>query len=311
MCHTHIPILRPLFVRMKKRLIVIAVIVVCSVLRMEAASKKALLIGISEYPTYSNIPQSSWTSIHGINDISLISPVLQSQGFSVRKLLDKHATATNIRKALTQLSKDAQQGDLVYIHFSCHGQAFEDLSGDETDGWDEAVVPYDARISYIKGVYEGANHILDDELEIFFTSIRRKIGTQGFLYVVLDACHMGGASRGEETEEYEVYVRGTDSGFTLNNKRYVPKIDKRGNMQVTSKPLCGGICIIEACRAYQTNAEIKQNGKFYGPLSYYITQTLKTEPLNNNTDWTVLVRKAMNTDIRLVKQNMVIEQTNK
>jgi hypothetical protein len=29
-------------------------------------------------------------------------------------------------------------GDIIYLHFSCHGQPFEDMNGDEADGWDES-----------------------------------------------------------------------------------------------------------------------------------------------------------------------------
>ena len=51
-------------------------------------------------------------------------------------------------------------GDIVYLHFSTHGQPFEDLSGDEDDGWDESIVPVDAPIEYSKGKYEGENHLI-------------------------------------------------------------------------------------------------------------------------------------------------------
>ena len=68
-----------------------------------------------------------------------------------------------------------------------------------------------------------------------------------------------------------------------------------------------GICILEACRAYQTNAEIKQNGKYYGPLSYYINQYLTDKDLTSNNSWVASVRALMNKDKRLIKQNMVIE----
>ena len=62
---------------------------------------------------------------------------------------------------------------------------------DEEDSWDEAVVAYDAQITYQSGVYEGENHILDDELCKYFTEIRRKIGEDGLLCVLIDACHSG------------------------------------------------------------------------------------------------------------------------
>lgn len=274
----------------------------------EAAEKRALLIGISDYPTVKGHPELEWSDIHGANDVATLAPTLKKQGFKTTTLTDSKATAANIRKAFRQLEASAAAGDLIYIHFSGHGQAVEDKNGDEADGWDEAIIPYDARIKYAKGIYEGENHILDDELESYFTAIRNKIGRNGYLYIVLDACHMGGASRGDEEEEDELFVRGTDKGFSPSGKRYIPKIDRRGNMRVSSSGSDqSGICILEACRAYQTNAEIKQNGRYYGPLTYYINQYLTDKALTSNISWVESIRILMNKDKRLIKQNMVIE----
>lgn len=288
--------------------ILITILVAIVSFNADAVEKRALLIGISDYPSVKGHPDLEWSDIHGANDVAEITPTLERQGFKMTLLTNSKATAANIRKAFQQLESSVKAGDLVYIHFSGHGQAVEDKNGDEADGWDEAIIPYDARMKFMKGVYEGENHILDDELETYFTTIRNKLGKTGYLYVVLDACHMGGASRGDEEEEEEVFIRGTDKGFSPSGKRYIPKIDRRGNMKVNSASgNQSGICILEACRAYQTNAEIKQNGKYYGPLTYYINQYLAGKSLTSNNSWVESVRVLMNKDKRLIKQNMVIE----
>lgn len=297
-----------LFYQRFAQFLLIAVFTVIFPFCVYAVEKRALLIGISGYQKVKGYPELEWSDIHGANDVAAISPTLKKKGFKTTTLINSKATAANIRKALSQLEASARSGDIIYIHFSGHGQAVEDTSGDEADGWDEAIIPYDARIKYLRGVYEGANHILDDELEIYFNSIRKKIGKKGFLYVVLDACHMGGASRGDEEEEDEVFVRGTDRGFSPTGKKYIPKIDRKGNMKVAVKGTgMSGICILEACRAYQTNVEIKQDGKYYGPLTYYINQCLGNNDLTLNISWVEKVRTLMNKDKRLIKQNMVIE----
>ncbi len=269
------------------------------------AKKRALLIGISDYPTVS-VADGSWAAIHGANDINLLSSTLKKQDFSVGELLNSKATASNIRQALKDLTKQAMKGDLVYIHFSGHGQPFEDKSGDEKDGWDESIIPYDAQRIYHKK-YKGKNHIIDDELEVHINNIRKKVGSSGFVYVILDACHMGGASRDESESESERYTRGTDRGFSPHAKKYIPKIDRSGHFKVKSSPNMSGICYMEACRSYQSNTEIKEAGKFYGPLSYYINKSLRTAPLSSNTSWTNNVVKEMGQDKRLIKQNPVIE----
>ena len=67
------------------------------------------------------------------------------------------------------------------------------------------------------------------------------------------------------------------------------------------------ICVLEACRAYQVNSEIKENGVYYGALSYYINEVIQNQPITKDTTWTNEVSQKMNNDTRLVRQNIVIE----
>lgn len=289
--------------------IILIFLILVGVCNAHADRKHALLIGISDYPRH-KYAELTWNQIHGSNDVDLIKKTLKQQGFAITTLTDASATAVRIRSAFRSLIDRCGVGDIIYIHFSGHGQAYEDLSGDEDDGWDEAIVPFDACLQYKKGFYDGSNHILDDELEGYISSIRKKVGQHGFVYFILDACHMGGASRGDESEEDELFIRGTDQGFTPNGKKYIPKIDRRGNMKIQSRTGMGDVCILEACRAYQTNAEIKQGGQYYGPLTYYIYQTLQNVRLSSDTGWVETVRSLMGKDRRLIKQNMVTEKSN-
>lgn len=190
--------------------ILMALIGVCAA---HASEKRALLIGISDYAQH-EAKELRWAPIHGANDISLIEGTLRRQGFTITALADSEATAANVRKAFARLVAECRAGDMVYVHFSGHGQAYEDLSGDEDDGWDEALVPYDALRGYRRGVYEGEKHIVDDELGAVFDALRTKVGPKGYVYAVLDACHSGGAARGDEMQDDELFVRGTDHGFT-------------------------------------------------------------------------------------------------
>lgn len=267
----------------KKLLVLIAALISISV---SAQTKRALVIGISDYPKSG---EDSWGAIHGANDAELIVPILQKQGFKTTKICNEAATAGKIRKALNALVKSCSIGDIVYLHFSCHGQPFEDLNGDEEYGWDTSVIPYDAQMSFKKGKYEGQNHIVDDELHTNFQKIRKKIGKSGFVCVVVDACYAGGSSRGEdETEdgEEDVFVRGTNKVFSFSdNKKFRPRIDTKSSFQIPRESSLADITILEACRHYQTNHEIKQSGNYFGPLSYYISQVLKNKKLTKSLDW--------------------------
>lgn len=269
-----------------------------------AQTKRAFLVGLSDYPQIEGQP---WNPIHGANDVSIISKTLKSQSFRISALTNKSATAIRIRKELKSFSSKCNTGDIIYLHFSCHGQPYEDLDGDEEDGWDETLIPYDARKFYLKGKYEGVNHITDDELNGYLKTIRKNVGPSGFVYVVIDACHAGSSYRGEE--EDSIIIRGTNVGFSPTNKQFTPRIDKRGKIKIEKGEYLANICILEACRSYQVNTEIKVDGKYYGPLSFYVNKTLQNTKLTNNPSWTNKVVSLLNQDIRLVRQNVVIESS--
>ncbi len=272
-----------------------------------AQQKHALLIGISDYPQYKD-SDASWSRIHGANDVQLLSPILSKQGFKVSVLTNKSATHSAIEKSLKKLSQSIHSGDIVYIQLSGHGQAVEDENEDEVDGWDESFIPYDAKRCYKENVYRGENHLLDDELNNHLNAIRKKVGENGIVYVVIDACHAGSSYRGDEIED-SVYIRGTDIGFSKSGKPYAPRIDKRGNIQIYTENGMAPIVMLEACRSYEVNTEVKQNGQYYGPMSYYISRQLLTTPLAFDTKWIEEVRKGMDKDTRLVRQNMVTESS--
>ena len=114
-----------------------------------AQRKRAFLVGISHYDTA--LTGYQWNNINGVEDVNLLSPVLKNQGFTTTVLLDEQATFDNIVNQLTQFTNKTKKGDVVYLHFSTHGQPIEDLNGDEEDGWDESIVSIDAYKIYKKG----------------------------------------------------------------------------------------------------------------------------------------------------------------
>ena len=275
----------------------------------QGQTKRALLIGISEYTTHTKPSDDIWANIHGANDVELLSQTLNKQDFKIKKLTNKAATAHQIRKEFARFITSCRPGDIVYLHFSCHGQPVEDLNGDEEDGWDEAIIPVDAQKVYQKGKYTGENHIIDDELNEYLRSIRTKVGDKGFVYVVIDACHAGFSYRGDE-EGDGIIVRGTNRGFTMSKKLYAPPINdlsKRSKIIIEKSNSMADICIIEACRSYEMNREILENGRYYGSLSFYVNQSLQTTKLGKNKTWMEHIPKMMKQDMRLHGQNPVME----
>lgn len=272
-------------------------------LNLYSQEKYAFLVGISDYGNEKEAPYK-WTNINGTNDVRLLKPLLEKQGFRTITLMDSKATYSAIIKEMNKLTLKCKKGDYVYIHFSCHGQPFEDQNGDEEDGWDESIVPVDAGMIYEKGVYEGEKHIIDDDLQVMMNKIRSKVGKTGVIYVVLDACHAGTSFRGDDEE----VVRGTNYGFSVEGKRYRPtRIEKTNHYQMKSIPGYAPIIYLEACRPYQKNVEIVEQGVNYGGLSYYISKILSTHTLDRDYKWIYKVDSLMKNDIRLSNQNMVIE----
>ena len=246
-----------------KKLLFFIFIILVSPCLVKGQTKHALLVGVSDYPQEG---EGAWSPIHGANDVDLLIPTLKEQGFKVTKLCNAAAKADKIRKQLNALASSCCEGNVVYLHFSTHGQPVEDFDMDEPDGWDEAIIPYDAKMTYQPGEYEGANHITDDELHGYIQDFREAIGNNGFLCVVIDACHAGSSFRGDE-EEDEVYLRGTKRGFTPNDKDYRPRINAQSNFAIPTDSALANVIILEACRSYQSNYEVKQVGGYYGSLS--------------------------------------------
>lgn len=267
-----------------------------------AQRKRAFMVGVSHYDTALTAYQ--WNNINGVEDINLLSPILKKQGCDLTTLLDEEATYENITRQLTSFTNKTKKGDIVYLHFSTHGQPVEDLNGDEEDGWDEAIVPIDAYKLYRKGVYEGNKHLTDDQLNKYVKKLREKIGPNGFLYVVIDACHAGTSSRANDET-----VRGTKVGFTYNNKVFKTSPQKKSHYKIGTSPKMSNVMFLEACYPDQVNTEIKVGGKRYGPLSYNIAQALSAKPLSVNAEEFMnnLKSSIMNGGHWPNNQNMVIE----
>ena len=267
-----------------------------------AQRKRAFMVGISHYDTA--LTGYQWNNINGVEDINLLSPILKKQGCDLTTLLDEEATYENITRQLTTFTNKTKKGDIVYLHFSTHGQPVEDLNGDEDDGWDEAIVPIDAYKLYKKGVYEGNKHLTDDQLNKYVKKLREKIGPKGFLYVVIDACHAGTSSRANDET-----VRGTKVGFTYNNKVFKPSPQKKSHYKVETSPKMSNVMFLEACRPDQVNTEIKVGDKRYGPLSYNIALTLSAEALSVDAEECIKSLKTtiMNGGYWPNNQNMVFE----
>ena len=236
--------------------------------QLAEARKRALTVFIGDYPE-----NSGWSNIHSLNDKTIILNSLETIGFQANDIIcleNSAATRNAIDDAFERLILACRPGDIVYIHFSCHGQLITDVNGDEAlryvrDRYDESLVPYDAAVEYGKNGYDGAKHLVDDAVNEYLCGIEDKVGRKGSVLVVFDACHSGDARR-EYADDVDVeYVRGFAQPFELPSTGKLLEETPREAKCVT----------ISACRDFESNYECKVGGVMYGRLSYAVSKALR------------------------------------
>ena len=219
-------------------------------------TKRALVIGLGEQL------DPSWGKINGDKDVLYILDMLNKAGYTnISTIINSQATKEGIVSAFNKLVKESKTGDIIYIHFSGHGQRVTDVDGDEDDGLDESWIPYDAYQKYCRKDH-GEKHLIDDEVNLLLTNIYYKVGRKGKILVVVDACHSGDSALGvEET------VRGVSSLFEIPSKR-ISHASKQKEHWLT---LC-------ACRNFQFNQELKNPQ--VGILSYALYKMVGNGTIN-------------------------------
>ena len=204
---------------------------------MVAQTKRALVIGVGVQK------DTNWGKINADKDIPYILQMLQNAGYvDVRTLVNEQATKAGIVEEFKNLATKCMDGDVIYIHFSGHGQLITDIDGDEDDGWDESWIAYDSYKSYCIND-KGEKHLTDDEINTLVTVIKRNIGTNGKILIVVDACHSGDSSRSNMLSET---IRGVSERFEIPHFG-LKRNKKRREQWIT----------LSACKDYQLNQEMR------------------------------------------------------
>lgn len=224
----------------------LTLLMLVSVLGSHAQTKHALVIGIGKYPV-----GSGWQRINGDRDADSVVNMLKGTDFKdIQCLKNEKATKANIVNGFKLLTARCHSGDVVYIHFSGHGQQMRDADNDEADGLDESWIPYDACVSPC-AKDRGEKHLIDDEIGSLLDGIFSKVGAEGKILVVADACHSGSSTRCEDNSND--IIRGVDTIFPM--KKYPRKTQVNENW-----------ILISACGDNQSNVEMKQPAM--GKLTY-------------------------------------------
>lgn len=154
-------------------------------------NKHAFLFGVGAYQASAHL-----TNLQSVSsDLIYTKAVLESHGFQCTEFLANHKDKASIISAFKHnFSSQLKRGDIALIYYSGHGTQVEDMDGDECDqdGKDEALV-----LSHFEQEEPRPDqYILDDEIHELLLPIREKVGPEGQVILIVDACHSGSISRG-------------------------------------------------------------------------------------------------------------------
>jgi len=231
-------------------------------------TKHALIIAVGDYPT-----EGGWSSISSVNDVALIQGALLQQGFqqdNINIIINENAKKQGITEQILALSEKVKKGDIVVIHFSGHGQQIMDNGADELDGYDESLIPFDAKL-YFSSKYQGENHLRDDEMTSLLNTLRNNLGDTGDVLVILDSCHSGTGTRGLAKS------RGTDVKFRSPDYDPAEKKDEDNFSDIeTDDSNFASLVVLSGASQEELNYEYidRNNGSSYGSLSYSFSKAL-------------------------------------
>lgn len=139
---------------------------------------RALCIGIDDYRDIS--PLSGCR-----NDAANWSQAFAGLGYESRVMPQEEATAEGMIRQIGDFVTAARAGDTFVLQYSGHGTQFQDATGDEGDGLDEAICAIDC------GGEGAVGLVLDDQ----FREILGRVDPGATLVCFFDSCHSGSVTR--------------------------------------------------------------------------------------------------------------------
>jgi hypothetical protein len=246
-------------------------------------AKEALCIGINDYPGTEN-------DLAGCdNDARDWAAALQARGFKVRMLLDRAATGRRMRQEIAALVGRARKGDLVVVQYSGHGSVVPDTNGDEPDGADECLCPWDIA---------SQGPLIDDELFALFSA--RKPGVRVFM--ISDSCHSGTVTRFEPISTPPVICGSTPPRRTVRflppavflGRRIAERLRqwKRRRAAEAASRYAG--LLLAACQDNEYSYDAWFHGRPNGAFTYVALAALKRLPASATYhEWFERIRKAL------------------
>lgn len=227
--------------------------------------KRALLVGINEY-------QNPQNNLRGcVNDVYMVGEgLVKHLGFERRDvtlLTDAQATFQNIESGLRRLVDTAQKNDVLVFHYSGHGSQIVSVNGDEEDGLDELICPYDMNWSH---------PFTDDHIADILSSAPAGVN----LTMLMDCCHSGTINKAFTAPGFEspnrVRYLAPPTALIPNGserKRLAPRSLAR-SVETTGVFLTRPI-LVAGCGDTQTSADAWIDGAYHGAFTFYVNECLR------------------------------------
>jgi uncharacterized caspase-like protein len=140
-----------------------------------------LAVGISQYAS-DEIPDLTVCHADAAAMVAALRE-LAAGNFAELVLLNDQATKAKIQDGVAWLAQNAGPGDQAVFYYSGHGASFPDDNGDEQDGQEEFLCPYDCGVSAGIGTF-----IRDDEIKQWLAAVSAKTDR---VLCIFDSCHSG------------------------------------------------------------------------------------------------------------------------
>lgn len=259
------------------------------------AESRALLVGVSNYPTL----EERWSLAGPKNDVTRLKQVLLTRDFKAEDIIiladgvndAQSPTRANIINALKQLVKSATSGDVIFIYFAGHGSQMPIKSNSsegqqEPDGLHEIFLPIDI------GKWDGSqghveNAIVDYEVRSLVDQI---LDRGAFVWGVFDTCHSATMVRGGQPSEVKLrHINPEQLGMSGDLISASTRTYK--NQEVKSRGGSGSEEVQSPLGALKINQELKTsatrssdkpqsklNGRSGGSVFFYAAQTFELAP---------------------------------
>ncbi|HEV8607361.1 MAG TPA: caspase family protein [Tepidisphaeraceae bacterium] len=285
----------------------------------ERPKKRALLIGINEYPDPANRLDGC------VNDVFRISAALQESGFApedIRTVFDDRATAAGILERLHWLLDGVCPDDIRFLYYSGHGAQMPAYGArDRVDHVNECLVPYDFD-------WTPEHAIMDTQFYDFYSQLPYK----SHFIAAFDCCHSGGMTRSSahkvrgitppddvrhrmlrwdwvsqmwverdltkvnpdlaETNRDDDYTGKSRVEMRLGRANFLrlPKAEQRTRQKKYGHKGPYMPVLIQACQADQLSYEYRDGVTSYGAFTFALTTALSTaRKQHRSISWETLV----------------------